>query len=107
MVTVAPCSPFSVSAGLLTWPVFFKVSAEQMLWIRVIDSTVCAIFAAEFFLHWRQAGWGWAFAVTGLVSLLALPLWLAARETRQKEPVAVTADNLLGLLRGALDGTEP
>ncbi|MGV3563146.1 MAG: MFS transporter [Nocardioides sp.] len=39
-----------------------------------------------------QAGWGWAFAVTGLVSLLALPLWLAARETLQKEPVAVTAD---------------
>ncbi len=60
------------SAGLLTWPVFFKVSAEQMLWIRVIDSTVCAIFAAEFFLHWRQAGWGWAYLGRNWYAFLAM-----------------------------------
>lgn len=45
------------SIGLLAWPMLFKVTDEQMLWIRIVDSSVCAIFAAEFFLHWRQAGW--------------------------------------------------
>ena len=34
------------------------------------------------------AGFGWAFATTALVSLLAIPLWLGAPETR---PVAATS----------------
>jgi MFS family permease len=31
-----------------------------------------------------QAGYGWAFAVTGLVSLVALLPWLVARETLER-----------------------
>ena len=34
------------------------------------------------------AGFGWAFATTALVSLLAIPLWLTAPETRPTAPAA-------------------
>ena len=34
------------------------------------------------------AGFGWAFATTALVSLLAIPLWLRAPETRPTEATA-------------------
>ncbi len=46
------------SIVLLAWPILLKVTPEQMFWIRVVDSSICALFAIEFFLHWRQAGWG-------------------------------------------------
>lgn len=60
------------STGLLAWPVLFTVTPEQMFWIRVIDSSVCAIFAAEFFLHWRQGGWGLTYLGRNWYAFLAM-----------------------------------
>ncbi len=37
------------------------------------------------------AGFGWAFATTALVSLLAIPLWLRAPETRPSTPAPASA----------------
>lgn len=46
-----------LSIAMLAWQNFAHVTREQLFWIRTIDYSVCAIFAGEFFLHWRQAGW--------------------------------------------------
>ncbi len=46
-----------LSIAMLAWQNFGVVTSQQLFWIRAIDYGVCAIFVAEFFLHWRQEQW--------------------------------------------------
>ncbi|UGT40233.1 ion transporter [Nocardia yamanashiensis] len=50
-----------VSVVLVVWVTFFPVSGHTYRTIRVIDYSICAIFAVEFGLRWRRAGWSWTF----------------------------------------------
>lgn len=60
------------STGWLIWPLMFNVTDEQMLWIRIIDSSVCLLFALEFIGHWRQAGWGWSYLGRNWYAFIAM-----------------------------------
>jgi voltage-gated potassium channel len=66
-----------ISLGLLLWQNFFHVSREALMVIRLTDYSVCAIFAAEFFLRWNEDGWtlrylarNW-YAVLGMIPISA------------------------------------
>ncbi|MEU7633503.1 ion transporter [Nocardia sp. NPDC049220] len=50
-----------VSVVLVAWITFFPVSGHTHRVIVLVDSTVCAVFAAEFLWRWRRAGWPWTF----------------------------------------------
>lgn len=93
-----------LSIAMLAWQNFWHVEGEQLFWIRAIDYGVCAIFAAEFFLHWRQDGWtlrylgrNW-YAFLGMIpvshSLLHHHPWIRLLLTLAR--VARAVDRILG-----------
>lgn len=93
-----------LSIAMLAWQNFWHVEGAQLFWIRAIDYGVCAIFAAEFFLHWRQDGWtlrylgrNW-YAFLGMIpvshSLLHYHPWIRLLLTLAR--VARAVDRILG-----------
>lgn len=60
------------STAWLIWPLVLPVTAKQMLWIQIIDSAVCLLFAIEFLAHWRQAGWGWHYLGRNWYAFIAM-----------------------------------
>ncbi|MGV9666822.1 ion transporter [Nocardia niigatensis] len=50
-----------VSVALVAWVVFFPVADHTYRTIRIVDYSICAVFAAEFLWRWRREGWSWTF----------------------------------------------
>src|SRR5204862_4318933 len=60
------------SVALLLLATFGGLPVRQQLLIFWVDVGVCVVFALDFFVRWRRAGWGLAFVLRNWYEVLGM-----------------------------------
>ncbi|WP_092527933.1 ion transporter [Amycolatopsis arida] len=61
-----------VSVALLAWVTFFPVDSGTAHVVFVVDTSICGVFAVEFLVRWRAAGWPRAFPLRNWYEVLGM-----------------------------------